>query len=66
VSLLDATHARLQAVVAALGDADLTRISPGSKVTFFELIAGIAAHDLYHAGQIQLVKRLTDAGRRQR
>jgi hypothetical protein len=27
-------------------------------VTRFELIAGVAAHDLYHAGQIQLIKRV--------
>jgi hypothetical protein len=31
---------------------------PGSTVTNFELVAGVAAHDLYHAGQIQLLKRL--------
>jgi hypothetical protein len=27
-------------------------------VSNFAIIAGIAAHDLYHAGQIQLLKRL--------
>ena len=30
----------------------------GAKTSNLELIAGIAAHDLYHAGQIQLIKRL--------
>jgi hypothetical protein len=34
----------------------------GASVTRFELIAGIAAHDLYHAGQIQIVKRLVMSG----
>jgi uncharacterized damage-inducible protein DinB len=31
---------------------------PKSKWTFMQLIYGIASHDLYHAGQIQLLKRL--------
>jgi hypothetical protein len=26
--------------------------------SFFDLVAGAAAHDLYHAGQIQLLRRL--------
>jgi len=26
--------------------------------TYFQTIVGIASHDLYHAGQIQLLKRL--------
>ena len=30
----------------------------------FALLSGVAAHDLYHAGQIQLLKRLyQDSGR---
>ncbi|MFO0810263.1 MAG: hypothetical protein U0746_16700 [Gemmataceae bacterium] len=31
---------------------------PPNKTTATDLIQGIAAHDLYHAGQIQLLKRL--------
>jgi hypothetical protein len=31
---------------------------PGAKVTYFFLISGVASHDIYHAGQIQLLKRL--------
>jgi hypothetical protein len=27
-------------------------------VSNFALLSGVAAHDLYHAGQIQLLKRL--------
>jgi hypothetical protein len=30
----------------------------GSKVSNLALVTGIAAHDLYHAGQIQLLKKL--------
>jgi hypothetical protein len=35
--------------------------SPGSKYTAARLITGIAAHDIYHAGQIQILKRLQSA-----
>lgn len=31
-----------------------------SEWSYFDLIAGGAAHDLYHAGQIQLLKRMQD------
>jgi uncharacterized damage-inducible protein DinB len=65
VALLDASHLELCDALARLRDEDLSRATAGSTVTNFELIAGIAAHDLYHAGQIQLIKRLTLA-RRQR
>ena len=35
-------------------------MAPGGngKVTHIAIILGIAAHDVYHAGQIQLLKRL--------
>ena len=38
--------------------AALSRTPKGSKVSNFALLSGVAAHDLYHAGQIQLLKRL--------
>jgi uncharacterized damage-inducible protein DinB len=62
VALLARMHRRLVEVVAALPDRALDRTTPGSSVTNFELIAGVAAHDLYHAGQIQLVKRVVVRG----
>jgi hypothetical protein len=58
VQLLAAMHGKLVAAVAPLPDGELDRPAPGATVTRFELIAGIAAHDLYHAGQIQIIKRL--------
>ena len=39
-------------------DADLARRSPGKAYSLGFAIRGIAAHDLYHAGQVQLLKRL--------
>jgi uncharacterized damage-inducible protein DinB len=58
VRLLTAEHKKLRAVVAALRDRDLDRPAAGQRTTVRVLVRGIAAHDLYHAGQIQLLKRL--------
>jgi hypothetical protein len=56
--LLDAEHTALRIAVAELDPALLDRTPEGSTHTRAALIAGVAAHDLYHAGQIQLMKRL--------
>ena len=58
VKLLDAQHCELREVVAAYPVVRLHDPSPGSRFTAIGLITGIAAHDVYHAGQIQLLKRL--------
>lgn len=58
VGFLVETHATLRDAVAGLRAADLAVTPPGSKTSNLDLIAGVAAHDLYHAGQIQLLKRL--------
>jgi uncharacterized damage-inducible protein DinB len=58
VKLLDDTHRQLRASIAALPETKLTAVEPGRKATHVWLVTGIAAHDLYHAGQIQLLKRL--------
>jgi hypothetical protein len=52
VQLLDAEHRLLRAAVASLSDADLR--DPKK----LRLVYGVAAHDVYHTGQIQVVKRL--------
>ncbi|MEZ5965440.1 MAG: DinB family protein [Planctomycetota bacterium] len=56
-ALLEAQHRRLLAAVAALRDRDLAHTPAGSKHTVQRLVLGAAAHDLYHAGQIALLKR---------
>jgi hypothetical protein len=58
VALLAEAHRRLRAAVAGLEDGDLDRRAHGGKETIGRLVRGIAAHDLYHAGQIQLLKRM--------
>ena len=58
IQLLDSTHRMLREAVAALNAASLDRRPPNGTATTRALVTGIAAHDLYHAGQIQLLKRL--------
>ena len=58
VALLVEYHEALRAAIAAFDPRELARVAPGSKWTNLVLITGIAAHDLYHAGQIQLIKKL--------
>ena len=58
VALLLLEHRRLRAEIARLRDADLPKKTKGSRQTNLSVIRGIAAHDLYHTGQIQLLKRL--------
>ena len=58
-ALLRQEHERLLDTVATIPLTHLGRHPPGSKKwTYGELILGIAQHDAYHAGQIQLMKRL--------
>jgi hypothetical protein len=58
IALLETEHARLREVVSGLAAADLERRSPKGVWSYAEEIHGVAAHDLYHTGQIQLIKRL--------
>jgi hypothetical protein len=58
VHLLEEMHRELIGAVRQLSDAQLHQSVPHSKLTRRFLLTGIASHDLYHAGQIQLLKRL--------
>lgn len=64
LGILEATHRRLRDAVAGLRDADLGKRLPGSKYATDTLVYGVASHDAYHTGQIQVVKRLWKDGRR--
>jgi uncharacterized damage-inducible protein DinB len=61
IALLDRTHAQLREAVAGLSSRGLHVTPAGSKVSNLALLSGVAAHDFYHAGQIQLLKRLSAA-----
>ena len=61
---LDSAHKALIAAVTALPDTKLyeptndTRSSPlGTGVSYYVLLHGIVQHDVYHAGQISLLKK---------
>jgi len=56
LTLLDEQHELLRAAVAALDPASLG--ARRGAWTVGNTVLGAAAHDLYHAGQINLVKRL--------
>jgi hypothetical protein len=64
VALLDRMHRALRQAVERLPAARLHHAPRGSTVSNAFLLSGIAAHDLYHAGQIQLLKRLSAAAGR--
>jgi hypothetical protein len=64
VALLDTEHRRLREAVSAVQPEDLNRPARGSRTLVRRLIGGIAFHDVYHAGQIQLIKRLLKTGKR--
>lgn len=56
VTLVDASHQRLSRTVGEIAGGN--RPSPLSEGERFDLVIGITGHAAYHAGQIQLVKRL--------
>lgn len=51
------THDALVKTVAALPDSRLRDRVPGKKYDFFHLLHGVAQHELYHAGQIAILKK---------
>jgi hypothetical protein len=61
VALLNEEHKKLKEVILALPRQSLDRRARGSRTRVRRLIAGIALHDVYHAGQIQLLKKLIRA-----
>ena len=58
IRLLEQEHQLLRDVVRTMPPVKLQARSPQGVWTNAEEIHGIAAHDLYHTGQIQLIKKL--------
>ncbi len=54
------THRRLRAAVAAFPEGRLNDLVPGVRTprSFYGEMHGVIQHDIYHAGQISLLKRL--------
>ncbi|MGC1645236.1 MAG: DinB family protein [Candidatus Sulfotelmatobacter sp.] len=54
-------HEELVAAVAGLSDSRLYEMVPGKQgahYTFYYMLHGVAQHELYHAGQIALLKKM--------
>lgn len=60
--LLRATHRALRDAVASLTAEELARPLPGRRMPRIRSAAGMALHDAYHAGQIRLLRRLSEGG----
>jgi hypothetical protein len=62
MALLMETHRMLREAIANLPPASLHKplSAKDKRITPVKLITGIAMHDVYHAGQIGLIKRLTN------
>lgn len=59
VMMLEQEHVQLRAAVA-VWTTDGSLQNSGGKTSELHLVLGVAAHDIYHAGQISLLKRLLD------
>ena len=55
--LLDDCHRTLRAAIAGVSARQLHRSIAAGRTAVW-MVSGIVAHDVYHAGQIQLIKRL--------
>jgi uncharacterized damage-inducible protein DinB len=57
------SHDALVKKVASLPGARLRARVPGKKYDFYHLLHGVAQHELYHAGQIAILKKAQGLGR---
>jgi uncharacterized damage-inducible protein DinB len=57
VAQVKRTHDMLVKTVAALPEARLRERVPGKKYDFYHMLHGVAQHELYHAGQIAILKK---------
>lgn len=58
LALLEHWHSQLREEILRFPATRFNKKPTGSSVSFLRTIYGISSHDLYHAGQIQLLKRL--------
>jgi len=56
------THEALVDAVAKLSAGRLRDIVPGKRYDFYHMLHGIAQHELYHAGQIAILKKAVAPG----
>lgn len=56
------THDNLVKTIAALPESRLGDRVPGKRYDFYHMLHGIAQHELYHAGQIVVLKKVLGIG----
>lgn len=56
------THDTLVKTVGALPESRLAERVPGKRYNFYHMLHGIAQHELYHAGQIAILKKVLGLG----
>jgi uncharacterized damage-inducible protein DinB len=56
------THDVLVKTVARLPESRLRERVPGKKYDFYHLLHGVAQHELYHAGQIAILRKCAHGG----
>jgi uncharacterized damage-inducible protein DinB len=56
------THDLLVKTVAALPESRLRERVPGKKYDFYHMLHGVVQHELYHAGQIAILKKALRRG----
>jgi uncharacterized damage-inducible protein DinB len=54
---LDSSHRQLLEATSSLTDQRLEEKTPGTEYTLYVLVHGAIQHDLYHAGQIALLRQ---------
>ena len=54
---LRASHARLRGVIERLREEQLAHKAAGEKYSIYFMVHGLIQHDLYHAGQIAVLKK---------
>lgn len=63
VAAAKSTHEKLVRTVAALPESRLRDRVPGKRYDFYHMLHGIAQHELYHAGQIAILKKAAQSAR---
>jgi uncharacterized damage-inducible protein DinB len=56
--LLEEMHQSLRRTIESMDARILLKPAGSSKYPYAKIIYGVAAHDIYHTGQITLIKRL--------
>lgn len=59
---LEAGHQELRRAISGLSDADLRKKVAGTEYSVYFLLHGVIQHDLYHAGQIAILRRSGSPG----